>query len=533
MKKRSMRLFALLLAAMMTCTACQAPAADTTTAAPGNQETKAPATETTGAAEATEPAPSWTNDDDAEITIMMVQSAVPGADDLVIAELEKRTGTKINMISVAGADYAVKLSSMIGAGNIPDIFEVRDLSDAQKYIDAGILANVEDLLTEVAPNVMEETKDVLYEIPVNDGGVYMVPVMSRSYAMNLNVRTDWLENLGMKMPTNLDEYKEMLRAFTEDDPDKNGEDDTYGLEFILDHVGQYAWVSVFGAYGIPAGKNGSAVTIELEDGTISTWVKHPRFIEAMTYIRSIVDAGYCEPDFVSVPAATSYEALWTGVAGVMEFQCVGPTNNWYPGRYTEDPLPTFDFPIIEGPYGDSGVAAKYVDYSNGFVFSSTCKNLEGAARIANYCMSQEGSELMTYGIEGVMWQWVDEANGKMEYLGEYTDSAVHRAAGGYCHRRLFVPSFHAELRTLNAQTQAGVQEAYDNAIEWAYIPYVSEVYTENGADMDQAIDEMMAELFTTTGDLQEVYDRWIEEWETLGGTEWEAELTEMWKEMNK
>ena len=116
MKKRNKRVTALLLAAMMTCTACQAPADDKATAASEKQETVAPAaeaskaTEAAKATEATEPAPSWTSDDDAEITVMMVQSAVPGADDLVIKELEKRTGTKINMISVMHKSILTRVS---------------------------------------------------------------------------------------------------------------------------------------------------------------------------------------------------------------------------------------------------------------------------------------------------------------------------------------------------------------------------------------------------------------------------------------
>ena len=43
------------------------------------------------------------------------------------------------------------------------------------------------------------------------------------------IRQDWLDNLGLKMPTTIEELKEVARAFTEDDPDGNGQNDTYGL----------------------------------------------------------------------------------------------------------------------------------------------------------------------------------------------------------------------------------------------------------------------------------------------------------------
>lgn len=535
MKKRSMRLFALLLAAMMTCTACQAPAEDSTTANQGTKATEATkATEESKETEApTEPAPTWTNDDEAEITIMLVQSAVPGVNDLITAKLEEITGTKINMVSVAAKDYSTKLGALVGAEEVPDILYITSMSAVQKYIDGGILANVYDVMNAVAPNVVEEVKDILYEIPVNkEGEVYMIPFMKKDYQQSLAIRTDWLENLGMKMPTTLEEYKEVLRAFTEDDPNKNGIDDTYGLAFNLSTVGSRAFQHVFGAYGIPSGGSSTSVTIELEDGTISTWVKHPRFLEAMTYIRSLVDAGYCEPDYISIPSNTLYEKLWTGVAGVFEFQAVGTTNNWL-GRYTEDPIPSFDFAMLTGPYGDFGGTATYQDYNSGFVFAADSENLEGCLRIANFCMSDEGSELMTFGIEGEMWQWVDEENGKIEYLGEYTDSTIHRATGAYCYNRLFVPSNSAEIRTLNTQTRNALDFEYENRIDWAYIPYTSKVAEECGSDMNQIYSEMMAELFTTTDDLQTVYDKYMAQWEEEGGTDWEKEMTEFWKEMSK
>ena len=43
------------------------------------------------------------------------------------------------------------------------------------------------------------------------------------------IRQDWLDNLGLKAPTNMDEFEAVIKAFTEDDPDGNGQKDTMGL----------------------------------------------------------------------------------------------------------------------------------------------------------------------------------------------------------------------------------------------------------------------------------------------------------------
>lgn len=356
----------------------------------------------------------------------------------------------------------------------------------------------------------------------------MVPSPALEYTANVNLRSDWLENLGLEEPVDLESYRNVLHAFTYDDPDGDGQDDTYGLTFRLDNLttaSEKAFQNIFGAYGIPKGRE-----IELEDGTVTTWVKHPRFLEAISYIRTLINDGVVEPDYVAIPQMDMFGKLWTGVAGCLEWECVGPTNNWMPSRYTEDPVPTFCFPLLKGPYGDSGVPASYPKLTEGWMFSASSKNLEGAVRVANYCMSEEGSDLLYLGVEGTMFQWIDKEAGTFEYLDIYKDSASHRAAGGYCYWRLFKPANNAEFRTLNEQTRKGVQEAWDNGIDWAYITGVSQERKENGADMDQIISEMLAELLTTEEDLQTVYDSYMEEWETVGGSAWEEEATQMWKE---
>lgn len=487
-------------------------------------ESNATETQETSGAEA------WTADNGEEITIMLHGDNTPDYDNLVIRELEKQTNTKINIIYLPSDDYYTKLSTMIAAGTVPDIFWCNNLSDVEDYKNNGILANVEELLKEKAPNVMEDTKDIIYSVSTNQDGIYLIPSATRDYGNNVNIRTDWLENLGLEMPDDLESFREVMHAFTYDDPDGDGKDNTYGYTFNLDNLtaeSGNSFKSVFGAYGIPKGK-----TIEIEDGTVTTWVKHPKFLDAIAYIKSLIDDGVVEPDYVTIPQMDMFEKLWTGVAGCIEWECVGPTNNWMPARYTEDPVPTFDFPILKGPDGESGVPAIYQDLTAGWVFSASCKNLEGAARIANYCMSSEGSDLLYLGVEDVMYRWIDKENGQFEYLGQYTDSATHRAAGGYCYW-MFQPSDNAQFRTLNEQTRQGASQAWENGIDWAYITSTSQVRIDCGSDMDQVISEMLADLLSTKEDLQTVYDRYMQEWEDVGGSDWEEEVTKLWKEQNQ
>jgi putative aldouronate transport system substrate-binding protein len=439
---------------------------------------------------------------------------------MVLDELGKKTNTVIEMIYVPSADRNTKLSTMVAGGTPPDIFGT-DANTAKEFKEAGLLAEVGKYLNTLGPNILADAGDILSACPVNKDGIYMILSGSMGGADQLNLRTDWLKNLGLEMPTDLDSLYNVFYAFTYKDPNGSGKQDTYGLAA---QTNLRSFSTIFGAYGIP-----QSATIIKDDNTLTTWVKHPQFLDAITYIRKLIADGLVEPDWATIPQMDMFGKLWNGVAGAMEWECVGPTNNWMPARYTEPVPPTFGFPIIRGPQGKHGVPKVFQSVTGGYVISSKA-DVEAALRIADYCKTPEASDLLYLGVEGVMYQWTDKANGKFEYLGDYADASTHRAAGGFCYWDLFVPANNAQLRTLNKQTQDGVAQAYAEGLDNTAL-IVADLRTriDYGADMDQVIREMYAELLTTRGNLQTVYNRYMREWESAGGAEWEKEVNEAWK----
>lgn len=461
----------------------------------------------------------------AKISILIPGDNTPNSDNPVIQELERRTNTELEIIYVPSKDVATKRSTMVASGDLPDIFLVGE-SEAQEYIDAGLIADVSQYLEKDGKNIMANVGDIIYTSPMNQNGVYLIPTGNVPYAFNMNIRTDWLKNLGLNMPTDLDSFYNVMRAFTFDDPDKDGQQNTFGLAANSD-IG--AFDTIFGAFGIPAGTTSA---IELEDGTVTTWAKHEKFLDAMAYIKKLIIDGLVEPEWATITKMDMFGKLWTGQAGAMNFQCAGPTNNWMPSRYTEDPVPTFDFAVITGPDGKHGVSPNYAQVNKGYAISADCEDIEAAFRVADYCNSEEGNELLYFGVEGVMFNWIDEANGKYEFIGEYTDSATHRANGGFVYAEFMKPINNCEIRTMNEQSRMGTQLAYDEMLPSVNIVKTLESRAEYGADLDQIIKEMYAAMLTSKGDMKAIYNEYIDRWDAEGGLEYEKEATAAWKEQN-
>jgi putative aldouronate transport system substrate-binding protein len=459
----------------------------------------------------------------ARVSILMDGNNVVESPNMVLDALAKATNTEIDMIWVTSNDRAAKFNTLLAGGTLPDIFKA-DVHTAQELKESNLLANVSEMLPVMAPNILADAGNIFPLCPVNNDGIYMIVSGATGWAQQLSVRTDWLKNLGMELPADLDSLYDVFHAFTYKDPDGNGKNDTFGLAAAADSSYR-AFTTIFGAFGVPAGR-----TIILRDGSLTTWMKHPKFLDAVTYIRRLIADGLIEPDWAVIPVVDSVHKLWNGVAGAIEWECVGTTNNWYPSRYVEPVPPTFDFPIINGPDGTHGVPPVFVNYNSGWVFSAKA-DLEACLRIANFCCSEEGSDLLYLGVENVMYRWIDKANGVVEYLGEYADLTTHRANGGFNYWDLFTPINNAQIRTLNKQTQEGVAKAWANALPNAANVIASlQTRIEYGAEMDQVLMEMYVDLLSTRQeDIKTLYARYIKDWESAGGTEWEKEVNEAWQ----
>lgn len=466
------------------------------------------------------------NDEPVPVSILLSGDNTPNASNIVLDTLGEKTNTIIEMTYVPSADIATKRSTMAASDTLPDLFSVSG-TEAQEYIDAGLLYDLTGLESK-APNWFDNAADLIPQMPLNKEGLYVIPTGAQGWADNLNIRTDWLENLGMEMPTNLDELYKVFEAFTNGDPDGNGQDDTFAL---CANSSRRPFSMVFGAYGIAYDSD-----IVLENGTVSSWVKHPRFLEAITYIRSLINAGFVEPDWLTIPQMDMFGKLWNGVAGAMVWECVGPTNNWYPSRYTEETPPTFGFAVIEGPYGNKSVKPTFPSLNSGYAVASRTENIDAVLRVADYCCTDEGNTLLYLGIEDVMFKWTDKENGKYELLGEYSDSAVQRANGGFCYHDLCRPAINCEFQILNSQTREGVELAWDSMMTEGVVYCYDNLKTraDYGTDMDQIINEMYVALLQAGSDdeLQGIYDEYMNRWETEAhGLEWEAEITEWYNNL--
>ena len=169
---------------------------------------------------------------------------IPGADNPHVQYVAERTGVEYQLVTTPpGSEPTEYLNLMIASDDLPDI--LRPIGGIEQTLirQGGALA-LDDLLPQYAPNVWKNIPQEAWDVVRSaspDGKIYYVPKVFLVPERAPLIRQDWLDKVGMSMPKTTEEYKEVLQAFLDKDPNGNGLKDelpTTGREFgkWMDHL---------------------------------------------------------------------------------------------------------------------------------------------------------------------------------------------------------------------------------------------------------------------------------------------------------
>lgn len=163
---------------------------------------------------------------------------------------EEKLGIRMNTVLLGGdaGNYDTKLRlGLTGSEELPDVFPVYSTQMIADMIESGRVKAIDEDIEKYMPERLKEIYDQYPETfsPVTkDGKTYGIantPVLDDGQV--LIIRQDWLDHLGLEAPTNLEEFEQVIKAFTEDDPDGNGKKDTYGFTYSGSSIYNTGWVA--------------------------------------------------------------------------------------------------------------------------------------------------------------------------------------------------------------------------------------------------------------------------------------------------
>lgn len=333
-----------------------------------------------------------------KLEVMQSASGLPSPDkDFVKKELDQALNIDLVMNAYGSADdYQNQLNVRMASGNLPDLFGVNK-AQIQQYQKQNLLLDLTPYLESDLQPVLDFIGEETVKKGMVDGKVYAIPKAPGIPSTTIWIRKDWLDNLKLEIPQTIEQFFEVARAFTEDDPDQNGVNDTIG--YTGGSLSTFA--PLYGSFGtVNPGE------FFVKDGELINSLYDPAMKEALTFFHELMSAGVVDPEIMANSGFLHQEKAIKGQAGMLfidwaniskdeiveQIHTVNPNAEWIP---------------LETPEGPGGAYANSWDIGNAgamFAIPRTLENdsekLSKVFELLNYVSTGEGSLLVQFGLEG-------------------------------------------------------------------------------------------------------------------------------------
>lgn len=346
-----------------------------------------------------------------------------GKKDLVLQELEKKTGVSLNLELVKSADVDQEINIMLASGDLPDAILAGGATRTQMIQD-GYIIPLDDLIEKNAPDMKKNLGFVFPEWRERDGSMYGLGCFvwnDPRYALNLTINTvqiryDLLKELGfekldrtepMQSFLTIGEYMELLDRVKETYPD---------LCPALFQT-ESAVEVLFKAKGLQCVRLPDSTYNVYEDGKAVSIFSSRYMPEVLTFLNDFQRNGYA-PEGVTSYKPEEHQAL---LAQGKVFSTLGTV----PGldaanamlSAENDEMRYVYFYLVESEDIKSVLINGYASAEGpNLMITKDCKDPEGLIKFLNYCSTEEGSTIIGAGIEGVTY--TKEADGTLTPMEE-------------------------------------------------------------------------------------------------------------------
>ncbi|MFD0679579.1 MULTISPECIES: extracellular solute-binding protein [unclassified Paenibacillus] len=441
-----------------------------------------------------------------EITMMnqYLTAEPPKMDSEPMKLLQEYTNTKLNVTWVPSASYSEKVTASIAvAGDLPKVLLVKDDRNPAiiEAARAGLFWEVGPYLKDY-PNLKTLDAARLNNISI-DGKVYGI-FRWRAIARNgLIIRKDWLDNLGLQEPKTIEELLNVFKAFTYNDPDKNGKNDTFGIAFDANSAQFYHFLSILGAPN----------TWEYKDGRMTPDFMTKPYVDTLKLLKQMYADKVFNSDFPVVKDRTVL--LNQGKAGVY-IGAYDDLNARFTDLFKSNPNAKLDtIPNVSGPNGIKVQGG--TGYNSVFMIPKTSVKTEAELKQVLTFIDKLGDEkvqnLMTWGIEGKHYK---VENGKAVRIDEkvFTDEVYNTLF------QLMVfdgsKAIAGNVDPSVAKFNKLIQENEKYAVPNPALPLLSKTYMEKGKQLDQVITDARTKFII--GELDEKgFEQAVANWQKNGG----------------
>lgn len=348
-----------------------------------------------------------------------------------LEEILAEKGVKLELDLIEPDQFDTTIQTMAASGELSnyDMVNITPLDDKTKLnlVKQGQLQPLSDILENYSEGPYKEFAATdagqFYEkrMRLEDGKIYWVTDFGTSvyegqetnFVLGFQIRQDWLDAVGMEIPTTLDELFDTVKAFQDQDVNQNGEAD----EAVVVNYGSFATdISCWFGLGID---------VTFIDSTDGNTVKSPWYQEHVkeyiAYMQKLYENGLLKMDDSQSGTYMANNqvaciANW-GTEMWLEPQITVPEGAAYPW------FVPFRIQAVEGQTPLFRGSNKYNPGWTATAVPASSDKQAAIAKIFDYLVTDEAIRLTENGIEGVSYEMKDGMpSNKLDGSLENTDA---------------------------------------------------------------------------------------------------------------
>ncbi|NJP40363.1 hypothetical protein HCH52_04775 [Oscillospiraceae bacterium HV4-5-C5C] len=366
------------------------------------------------------------------------------SDTLWVQELEKKMNVKIEFMGPAsGDDYNQAVNIVLASGDYPDAVYMN-----WNNYNGGLRAAIDDgIVVDVSANEtykslmptwfgdLDENENLRRAVTLDDGTsalfCHIENNLKRGAYAGYGIRKDWLDNLGLQVPTTVDELYNVLSKFKTEDANGNGDNTD---EIPMSDDSDHNLIS----YLAPAwGLRVNTPYLDPDTQKMTYWTQYKdgeAFTDFLTTLHQWYEEGLIDPEFASQDSSAKEAKITNDQVG-FTFAWTGNYATWTDALAENfpsiaDKIDIYGMVPVVGPAGKAYTAndahVRYAASNEGTcVTSSSVKDgtIEAILKLFDYMYTDEGSEIINWGEEGV--SYTKDADGKNQWTDAVTNDSEY------------------------------------------------------------------------------------------------------------
>lgn len=444
----------------------------------------------------------------------------------IMKELEEKHNIKINWQVYYNSDWTEQKSLLLASGDLPDAFfgsicltetDVAQNKDYFVELTEGIEKNMPNLTA-----IFEKEPALKAAAQNRDGEIYSLvkklPLRPK-VANSMYINKEWLDNLGLSMPTTYEELADVLKAFKEQDADGDGDPNN---EIPYTNAGSLAGdlSNLLAPFGTIVSRTGNFMQIDASGNPAFVPITE-NYKEAVKWAHELYAAGCLDQEYFTQDSSmASAKRMAEGGSQT------GLVFAWTADAEMGENAGQFELcEAVAGPDGNRYVESDptYLDIANReLIITTQCKNPDKLLQWADDFYTDLVSLQTYYG--SIPDQVEDKGDGTYEVLLPADGTTLDTSAWSYSMR-----DFGPKYMTEEFQKNVILPDSQGDGVKLAQ----DETNAKYASDIAFPVVSYTAEQLTTlaslTTDINDYASAQYAHWVVDGGIEeeWDAYLAQL------